>query len=156
MKVRAFTWDDYADCLELGRQMHAESDFSVHPFSEDKIAKLAGLCIENPDFAAFVAEKDGEIVGMMAGFKTDHYFSDVTYGSDLLLYIPPPHRGSSAALRLMSAFAGWAASVGCKELRVGAATGINPEVADRFFKGLGFQPAGVLYLKPLGPLNSAS
>jgi GNAT superfamily N-acetyltransferase len=155
MRVRYFAKDDFDRCLELGQMMHEESDFRVHPFCPDKVVTLATLCLSSENFVCFVAETDQDIVGMFVGLAGDHYFSEAKYASDMLLYVEPRYRGSSAAIRLMSAFEDWAVEQGCHEIRVGAATGIEPERSDRFFKGIGYTPSGIQYLKAIGPLSAA-
>lgn len=154
MKVRFFKESDFDQCLELGRMMHEESDFRVHPFNPERVGALATVCLTDERFVAIVAERNDRIVGMFVGLVGDHYFSDATYATDMLLYVHPQDRGSTAAIRLMSAFESWAVQKGCTELRVGAATGIDPEKTDRFFKGIGYSPCGIQYLKPIGPLNT--
>ena len=153
MKVRFYEAADFERVYGLAQQMHDESAFRVFPFQEEKAHTIAKMCIERDDFLMLVAERDQKIVGFFLGFRAEHFFSDATYASDLALYVDPPHRGSSAAVRLMATFEGWARHHRCAEMRIGAAAQINPAVADRLFKGLGFQPAGQLYTKTISPLS---
>lgn len=155
MNIRLFRESDLDQCLELGRIMHEESSFRVHPFVPERVAALATVCMTDSRFVAFVAERDGRIMGMFVGLIGDHYFSDATYATDMLLYVHPQDRGSTAAIRLMSTFEKWAVDKGCCEIRVGAATGIDPQKTDRFFRGIGYSQCGIQYLKRIGPLNTA-
>lgn len=153
MKVRFYEPNDFERVYALAQQMHDESVFRIFPFREEKAHTIARMCCERDDFLMLVAEREAVIVGFFVGFRAEHFFSDSTYASDLALYVDPPFRGSSAAVRLMATFEGWARHHGCAELRIGAAAQINPAVADKLFKGLGFQPGGALYTKSISPLS---
>jgi GNAT superfamily N-acetyltransferase len=155
MKIREFVPDDYDQAHALAVRMHEESTFSVFPFVSDQVEKIANSCLANDDLVALVAEMDGVLVGILVGFATEHFFSDARYASDLVIYVHPDYRGSTAAIRLMATFEGWARARGCVELRIGAATGINPEKTDRFYKGIGYRECGVQYSKTISPLSTS-
>jgi len=150
--VRRFEPQDLEECILLGAMMHEESVFRDQPFSRDRLAFLAHLCVTNQDYACFVAERNGQVVGLMVGLKGQHFFSDSKYAADLALYVAPHHRGSTAAIRLVIEFSKWAEASGCNEIRCGVTTGINDEVGGKIYKRFGFHDGGRLYVKKISPL----
>jgi GNAT superfamily N-acetyltransferase len=154
MKIRRLEPADLPQMLELGRMMHAESSFKAIPYSEGRVLQLGGECLKEPDrYCCVVAVEDERLIGGMIGLRGLHFFSEVPYAADLALYVIPEKRGSSAAIKLLATFIGWAESVGCKEVRCGVTTGINPDVADRLYTTAGFNRAGALYVRRIGPLS---
>lgn len=152
MLVRRFEPQDLEECILLGAMMHEESVFRDQPFSRDRLAFLAHLCVTNQDYACFVAERNGQVIGLMVGLKGQHFFSDSKYAADLALYVEPRHRGSTAAIRLVIEFSKWAEASGCNEIRCGVTTGINDEVGGKIYKRFGFHDGGRLYVKKISPL----
>lgn len=148
MIVRPAEPYDVEACVELGRALHQESPrYRDFPYNEGAIYKLADLCFTNPDYAGFVAEKDGEVVGMVTGAMSNYFFCDLKFAADFTFYVKPECRGTSAAFRLLSAFCLWAKLMGCKEVRFGVTTAIKPEIAGRLYTKMGFVPEGTIYLK---------
>jgi len=152
MNVRALEIQDLDACIRIGALMHAESVYRVHPFSEDRLRFLAHQCLTREDYQCLVAERNGEIIGLMVGITGLNFFADTRYSADLALYVVPEHRGSTAAVRLVIEFSKWAADVGCQELRCGVTTGINDEVGAKLYKRFGFKDGGALYVKQISPL----
>lgn len=154
MIIRPYQPEDLPDCIELGRAMHSESSFASHPFVPAKIRQLSDQCLNNPNYVCFVAKREDALIGLMVGLKCEHYFSDHSYAADLALYVLPPYRGSTAAVRLVSQFIHWATQVGCQEIRCGVTAGINDAMADKLYKRFGFEFAGSLYLRSISPLSN--
>lgn len=152
MLIRPFVAQDLDACIKLGSMMHQESVYRHQPFSRDRLAFLAHLCLTNPDYACFVAERDDELVGLMVGLVGQNFFADSKYAADLALYVAPQHRGSTAAVRLIIEFSKWAEASGCNEIHCGVTTGINDEVGGKIYKRFGFQPRGGLFVKQISPL----
>ena len=152
MLIRQFSASDIEACIELGSMMHRESVYRDHPFSKDRLTFLAHLCLTNPDYVCFVAERNGLIVGLMAGVAGHNFYADSKYAADLALYVAPQHRGSTAAVRLIIEFSKWAEAAGCNEMRCGVTTGINDELGGKIYRRFGFVDGGNLYVKQISPL----
>lgn len=150
MLIRRFAAQDLEACIELGSMMHQESVYRHQPFSRDRLAYLAHLCLTNPQYVCLVAERDGQIIGLMTGITGQHFFADSKYAADLALYVAPQHRGSTAAVRLIIEFSKWAEASGCNEMRCGVTTGINDELGGKIYKRFGFKDGGSLYVKQIG------
>lgn len=152
MLIRKFAATDLEVCIELGSMMHQESVFRNQPFSRDRLALLAHLCLTNPDYICFVAERHGQVIGLMVGISGYNFFADSKYAADLALYVAPQHRGSTAAVRLVIEFSKWAEASGCNEMRCGVTTGINDELGGKIYRRFGFVDGGSLYVKQISPL----
>jgi GNAT superfamily N-acetyltransferase len=145
MKTRFYQPSDFAQLMFMGANMHMESDFSPFAFEPYHIRNLERRLLDSPDMCCIVAESDERIVGMFVGGVSEFFFGPDKYGFDLLLYVAPDYRGSSAAYRLVKAAAAFCFSRGAKQLRFGVSTGINPASTDAFYRRLGFISSGVLY-----------
>jgi len=110
--VRKAELDDVFDVLVLCNAFCKESPRQYGKFNNKKTqANLEGA-ISSDNTEIFVLEKDGEIVGMLAGLITAHLFSDVTMATELAMFITKEHRGGMAFARLIKAYEQWAKDMG--------------------------------------------
>lgn len=131
--------EDFRKMIDLGKLMHKEGYFHDLPYDERRLEQVSQHAIDNPNMtAAFVAEHDGKLVGMIAGFISYYFFNNEKYAGDYLTYIDPSKRGSIAAARLLAAFEKWAKDNGAKEVIIGLRVSIDNERALKFFSGLGY------------------
>jgi GNAT superfamily N-acetyltransferase len=132
----------------MGRMMHAESPrFQRFSFSEEKTMQLVDMLLKNPSGGVFVAESDGYVIGMMAGFITQHFFSYETTASDFVLFVVPSYRGGSAALRLIKAFEEWAFESGAREITLGISTQGDTSRIAQLYQKLGYHDLGHTMIK---------
>jgi GNAT superfamily N-acetyltransferase len=151
MIVRTLRREDIDRLVPMGRRMHGETAYSFLPFDEDKIRQLMGGIIERPDaWCGLVAEDCGKPVGMLGGYLTTYFFCDEKLACDLILFVEPEWRGSSAAARLIRAFREWAVERGARELCLSVSTGACAGAIGRFYRGLGFAQVGGVYKLRLG------
>ena len=124
----------------MARAMHAESPrYSKYAFCAMKTRGLVEYFISGPAGGAFVAEEDGILVGMIAGVPVEHFFSTDKYASDLVVYVAPEKRGSSALLRLVRAFEEWCfGTEGVREVTLGVSTGVHADATVRVYEKLGY------------------
>lgn len=150
VSVRAAVEADIPTLIELGAALHAESPrFRRYPYSPRKVAEMALAVI--PGGGALVAEIDGKIVGVMAGFVVEQWFSETKVASDLTFYILPEYRKKGrAALMLVRAFEQWAKSKGAVDVVPGASTQIDPDTTRSFYEKLGYVTSGYQFFKELG------
>ena len=92
-----------------------------------------------------VAEDQGEVIGLVSGGLTSHAFSDELVSMNVLFYVVPAFRGSTAMVRLADAYVDWAEAQGVSKdntfISVMGGT-------DQAFVDYGFKRAG--YLLSLG------
>lgn len=152
-KVRYARYEDIPALVRLGRAMHAESPrYRDCNFDERKIENEARFAIEGGGLLGeprvlFVAEHNGELVGMFAGYLTHHWFGNDAIASDQVFYVAPEHRGSFAAVRLLDAFEAWAVASGAKEIGPWISTEVAPEAVARFFERKGYHLSARGFLK---------
>ena len=147
--VREYRSTDFARLVEMGRRFHAASDFHRFAYDPHQLFMLSEMVESEPQFCGFVAESRGAIIGMFFGGVTAFFFSPDKYGFDLCLFVDEGARGGKAALMLVARATSWCRANGAKQLRFGAATGIAPERTDKFFRHMGFERGGVLYVQDL-------
>lgn len=149
VSVRVATLDDLPVLVEMGRQLHAESPrYRDSRYLPEKVEALGRSLI--PAGGTHVAEKDGRIIGMLAGYVAEQWFSDYKVASDLTFYIAPEHRKTSrAALLLVRAFEQWAIASGAKEIIPGTSTQIDVESTTRFYTKMGYAVYGNTFIKRL-------
>lgn len=152
LKIRPLQAEDKTAVFHMATAMYAESPrFNVRTLSYVKTEKVIDFFISNPSTGrAFVAEYDGVLIGMIGGVIVEHFFSEDTYATDLVVYVKPDRRGSSAAVRLIKAFEQWAFSVGVDEVLLGVSTGINQADTVRIYERLGYKVSSNSLIKTKG------
>ena len=150
MIVRAATADDAEAILEMGARMHEEGAYAFLPFERDKVRALIAEYLGNPqECCLLVADEDGVLVGMVAGFLSDYFFCNETIASDNLLYVDREHRGRPAAARLLRSFRKWAVARGARELCLGISTSVETERTGEFYRRMGLTRIGAIYKQRL-------
>jgi GNAT superfamily N-acetyltransferase len=147
VSIRQAVAADVPALMVLGKAMHAESPrFSHLRFNAAKAEALLVRLL--PGGGALVAERDGIIVGMMAGYTVPLWFSDDVIASDFVLYlIPEERRKGRAAFMLVRAFENWAIAQGAVDIAPSTTTGVDPEGTARFYEKLGYGRTGISLFK---------
>ncbi len=146
--IRQATLDDIPMLMEMGKRMHQESPrFRMMDFSEDKCRQLGEALI--PSGSIFIAEKEGEAVGMMIGFITEHYFGYDLMASDLAVYVVPEHRGGSLGVRLIKVFEQWAEDNGARVITLGISTEVEAKRTLGIYEKLGYATKGYITTKEI-------
>lgn len=139
MSIRVATTDDLPRILDLGEQLHAESPrWSRIPFSRARAAEMITGLMLSEDGVVFVAEKNGQVIGGIAGVASQHWASEARVAHEVSFFIDKPHRGGLAACRLICALEAWARIKGVAWLHAGTSTGVDPELTARLYERLGF------------------
>ena len=92
------TENDRLAIFKLAAQMHLETDFRYFDF--DPGIALAGLTDwlgADPHSVMFVADDDGDVVGMLGATVRSTWFGRHKFASEELFYVTPAHRGSGVA-----------------------------------------------------------
>jgi GNAT superfamily N-acetyltransferase len=136
--------------LALSRYAHAEGRYSRYLMNADKVDQLFNLALRGEDFFCVVVEHEGNIVGLMYGVVTDHFFSDMRYAANVALYVTPKLRGTWAAPHLVREFERVAVERGANEILIGTASGVDAVRTVEFYHALGYQPVGANCVKYIG------
>jgi GNAT superfamily N-acetyltransferase len=143
--IRQATADDIQSLVVLGKIMHDETSYKHVEYAPEKVAKTCQLMITNGFL--MVAEKDGEVVGVMMGDVVTPWYTDERMGIDYCLYIYPEHRNGLIAVRLIKKFEEWCIAMGATQIRPGVGTG--DKNVSRLYKSLGFNSVGEWFLKDI-------
>jgi len=146
LKIRPVTTHDTDAVLIMAEAMHAESPrFRNKNFLPEKTINIVAHLASNG--GGFVAELDGELVGMIGGVLVPHFFSDFKYACDLVVFVKPDHRGSTVAIRLVKTFEKWAFENGAEEVVLGVSTGVSQERTVCVYQHLGYTLASYSLVK---------
>lgn len=146
--VRRARPTDHDELVRLSELIHAESRYAYLPLNPEKVDALVASCAAGEHRrVAFVATDGGQAVGAVGGCVHEAMFSRALVGAEFYVYVAPAHRGSSAAMKLITLFVAWARSMGVAELVMGVTAGINNDAACKLYRHLGFEPAGELFVK---------
>ncbi len=142
--IRPATHDDLGPLMDIAAAMHAESPrFSRLRFSTPKVMQLFLMLIESPDCLLLVADRDGAVIGGMAGMVTPHWFSDDLVSNDYGVFLLPDHRGGMTAARLVRGYIDWAKARGAKMIQLGISTGVQTEETVALYQALGLKQFSV-------------
>lgn len=146
--IREARYDDIGAILKLGEQMHAESRFSEHPWSEGRVEQLLLSGIDDPCTLVLVAERGGVMVGGFCGYVMQHWAVDALTSGDYWLFMGKAHRGGLDAAVMLRRYARWARSKGVPDslITLGITTQVQVEQSARLFGACGFVPAGPLFV----------
>lgn len=152
MNIRRPEQADWPQVLRLAADMHYETDFRRYRFSVEKVEALyATLLQDDQNFFAVVAEHDGQLVGFMAGFICEHFFSPDRYASEMLWYVSPDWRGSSAAVRMVRAFEDWALTKNVLDVMTGVSSGVQTDRTAALYEKLGYDRKVPTFRKCIEP-----
>lgn len=144
--IRPVTPADVQIVIDMGTAMHAESAFSHLSYDRDVCEALGQRVLTDPDFFAWIAEKDGEPTGFFLGHIGPYLFSRDLIATEYLWYVKPGHRGGTVSIRLMRAFIEWGKKRGAAEICMGVSTGPRMEAAvGPILERQGFMRQGAVY-----------
>lgn len=139
MSIRVANLDDLPRILDLGEQLHKESPrWSRLSFNRGKAEAFMRLLLTDPRGVIFVAEREGAVVGGIAGFAEPHWSSDDIVAQEVSFFMASDARGSMAPTRLICALRAWGEMRGAKWLHAGTSTGLDPERTAGLYERLGF------------------
>lgn len=136
--VRRATVMDIDVLIEMGRGFLAYSAYGQSvPFDQDQMAR--GLCAVLDAGVIFVAEKDGEIIGGIAGCMSALWFSPSTkIATEMAWWMKPEHRGSKLAIKLLREFERWGKERGASHVVMSDLVIEGGTPAGQLFEKLGY------------------
>jgi GNAT superfamily N-acetyltransferase len=100
------------------------------------------------DYATYVAERDGRVVGFTGVMHGLTYVYDPPYARLLSLVVEPGERGKGTGAALVAAAERWAREHGAAQLHL--TTALHRDGAHRFYERLGYERTGARYARKLG------
>lgn len=146
MIIREFTREDLQDCIDMGRASHKESQYHL-PYDPDRVKNLYLNSINNPMFKVFLAFEADELIGGIAVAVGQYNYNWQHFVQDIVTYVYPTHRGTSAGIKLYKAIYEWAKQIGASEVRLDYQfLDDNPKI-EKFYARLGYKPYGKRFRK---------
>ncbi len=108
-----------------------------------RLARVAG----DEDYAAFVAEADGEVAGFLGLQRGWAYEHDRPFARIVTLMVDARVRRRGVGARLVQFAEGWARERGAYVLMLN--TNVRREEAHRFYESVGFSRTGYRYARAL-------
>lgn len=143
--IRNAIESDIPKLVEMGRRFNAETSYKHVTYSPERVEATCRLMMTNGFLV--VAEKDGEVVGVMMGDVLTPWYTTDRMGFDYCLYIYPEHRNGMIAIRMIKRFEDWCIGMGATQIRPAVATG-NPN-GGRLYEALGYKRVGEQFLKDI-------
>ncbi len=132
--------------VQMGLTFHASSPYAaVFVVDPGAVSRLVEMLLTHADATILVAERDGELVGMIGLMAYAHLMSGARIASELAWWVDPQARGSSVAVRLLQHAEAWAVAHGATALHMIAP---DDRVA-KLYERRGFQRVEIAYQKSL-------
>lgn len=152
MKTRMAIESDRAALVALGVRAYREARYGRYPLNCEKLISLFDLTQKSnsPFFIVVLLDDSDVAIGMLIGLVTEHFFAEMAYATNLVLYVAPEKRGLHGAVRLIRAFEQEAIARGAEEILIGAASNIDAARTIELYHKLGYQPVGANSVKYIG------
>ena len=105
----------------------------------ERVSALTRELLDNPDAAVFVAERAGEVVGMLAMLVYPHPFSGARIAGELVWFTDPDQRGDG--VKLLRAAEAWARTTDAVAVQMIAPT----DRVGEFYRAMGYTPIETAY-----------
>ncbi|MDG9783877.1 GNAT family N-acetyltransferase [Metapseudomonas otitidis] len=147
--IRTATYSDIQRLIELGTLLHSISSYSQVSFDAEKAGRFLAHLIEDKHGVVFVSEKEGVVVGGLAGGITDEWFSNDLVAYDFSVFVEPAHRNGFIAIKLLRAFESWAKAMGAVRVHMGIGTSMHVKGTSELYEALGFSFFGPMFVKEI-------
>jgi GNAT superfamily N-acetyltransferase len=91
----------------------------------------------------FVVEREGRLVGLLAGAALPSITGRGTFADEVVWYVEPEARKGSAGPRMLGSFLEWARAKGCNSCKMVAPAGSS---VGKFLERRGFEPVETAYV----------
>lgn len=140
--------DDLLKIEACAAEFYASSQF-LNGFSLHRFCNLWADLLERGAGVIFAFDDDaGHWAGMLGGILHEDIYSGINTASEMFWYVREGYRGTRG-MRLYREFERWAICSGCRKIVMVHLCDSMPEKLDRVYRGLGFLPAEVHYVKSL-------
>lgn len=148
--IRRATLDDIGVVVELGALFHAEAGWSdICEYVVEDTSKTLAHLVDDENGILFVAEKDGEIVGMCGGLAHPIYFNHGHKSGQELFWWMKPGLRDGTGRQLLDAMENEARSLGCQSWAMIALDKVQPELMGRLYRMRGYRASEHSWIKRL-------
>lgn len=132
----------------LGKDFYLESG-APGAFDSGWFLSIWSKVMESGLGALWTLRKDEQIVGVLGATLQPCPFSGETVASESFWFVDKSHRGGTGGVRLFTAFAAWAESIGVDRIHSAHIRGsMEKELAD-FYQRQGFTPLETIYTRKI-------
>lgn len=154
--IRQATRDDMQALHRMARHFieygkHATFMSITDADLEASIGRLldAGLCV-------FVAELNGDVVGMLVAAITSPWFAPhIRMASELAWWMEPEARGTTIAIRLVKEYESWAVKHGAQIITMSSLSNESADRVGNMLRRLGYAQGESTHLKEIPQCHSS-
>lgn len=144
--LESLTWDMESDFVEMGRLAFDESQFhETVTFDPDKLVEIARSHVHDAGKVLHIAEDNGVVVGVFAGYKSSFYFSSDILCRDVLWFVRKEYRETGVGLVLLGMFEDWSKSQGTDVIWLSQDSGVDTDKFSRILGKRGYSFVGANY-----------
>ena len=115
-KYRFALSSDIPALVEFGRDIHVQSRYAWMQYSASRTWELLEKILPNKQYGLMIAEKNGEVVGVLLALAQQYFFNHDFHAQIELFYVRPELRGTRVAMELLGACRRWADNRSVTEL----------------------------------------
>ena len=136
------------EIARLGAQFHVEAGWlDVAEYVESDCAEFIIQMIQAEGAVLYVAENDGEIIGMAGGVVVPLYFNrSHLHGQEMFFWVHPDYRGTAGG-KLFDALEQGAHDLGAKSFQMAALDKVQPELTGRLYRRRGYRASEHYWIK---------
>lgn len=149
INVREATIEDLVRYIELAQEFHDASPMhSFAAFEPDGYSVFFANALQNPDIGVWLAELDGEIVGITGALIYPLYFSPSKHiAQELWWWLTPQARGTGAGGQMFKKIQEWASDRGADALFMIALEDERVGKMEKLYRRAGFKPLERTFIK---------
>ena len=149
MTVRRAVVDDLTVYVRLAQAFHAASPMKeAAGFDVEGYSAFYVNALENPLMALWVAELDGEVVGITGALSYGLYFSPATkIVQELWWWLNPDVRGSGLGKQMLLAIEDWAVAQKASAVFMIALENTDSETMSAVYDRFGYRPIERTFMK---------
>lgn len=142
--IRAATEADTPRLVEMALRFIMETPYRVFPTTPAALSWIVRVVLEHG--AAFVAEDDGHLVGMIGVVVTPHPLTGERFCDEVVWWVEPEHRSLRTGPALLHRIESWAVTNDVHLIRMIAP---NRSGVGDFYERCGYVPVETSYIKRL-------
>ena len=149
MIVRNAIAEDFPQYLPLGQAFHAASPMhNVIPFDTEGFSNFFLHAVQNPDIGVWLAEDDGEIIGIAGALFYPMYFSPSNMVvQELWWWLTPEARGKGAGQAMYDMIESWAIAKNATAIFMIALEDNRADKMASLYARKGFRPMERTYIR---------
>ena len=147
--IRPAMVSDAPTIARLGAVFHQQAGWDEIPYNETDCATAMAQFIPLPTFLCFLAEKDGLVVGMIAGILSPAYFNHNHITGEELFWWVSDYATPYTGAKLLTAIEDRARELDCHTWHMKSLARLNGERMEQLYTRRGYRASERLFVKEL-------